>query len=384
MTERGRPDRANARIATAASMRLPEIVGGVVSGVVVVVLLTGGLLGSSATPSPTAATSGPPVSFGPSAPPASLVDATLVRLLVTVNDQLAINGARLAALIAGPTISPADVAATVRELNSTVRSAIELLPQLERQPGAGQMAATLREFYDNLGTRATAGLQASVTNAAAYRQTAADLIAILETLPTLQAGLQALLLLPPASFEPTPSLAATPSPESSATSTPDGSGGPSASATILPGGPELIVNGSFDPTKAPWALDLDPGASATFVLDLARFNTAPSAAQITIDTPTTSRGAIALRQSGTSITAGATYVLRVALAASEPREVSLRVASADGVTYGSRIVVATPGWAIFELQFGAPIGDPAAVVSIELGRSTATTWIDDVSLREAP
>jgi len=384
MTERGRPGRADARLATATAKRLPEIVGGLVSIAVVVVLVIGGLLGTAASTAPTPDPSVPPPSPRPSTPATPIVDATLVNLLVTVNDQLAANGERLAALAAGRPFLTAEVATTIRELNSTARSAIELLPQLERQPSGGPTAARLSEFYGALGARATAGLQASVTNAPAYRQTAADLATILEVLPSLQAELQALLLLPPASPPPTGSPAPTASPEPDATSSPDGSSEPSASPSVQPGGPELIVNGSFGPAKAPWTLALEAGFSATFDLDAARFNSAPSAARITIATPTTSRGAIALRQSGTFIAAGATYVLRVALAASEPREVSIRVASADGVTYGSRIVVATPGWALYELQFGAPIGDPAAVVSIELGRSTVTTWIDDVSLREAP
>lgn len=383
MTERGRPERADARLATVTARRLPEIVGGLGSVAVVLVLLTGGPFRSAATP-PTPSPPNALASSEPTARSTPIVDATLVNLLVTVNDQLAANGARLATLAAAQPFPTADVASTIRELNSTARSAIELLPQLERQPGAGQVATTLSEFYSALGSTATAGLQASVTNAAAYRQTAADLTALLEALPSLQAGLQALLLLPPASTQPTETPAATRSPEPTTTSSPDGSTAPSASASVLPGGPELIANSGFDPGKSPWTLTLDSGVSATFVLDPARFNSAPSAAQITISTPTTSRGAIALRQSGVSIAAGANYILRVALAASEPREVSLRIASADGVTYGSRIVVATPGWAVFELQFGAPIGDSAAVVSIELGRSAVTTWIDDVSLREAP
>lgn len=379
----GRSGRADDRLSRIAATRLPEIVAGLVSLLVVVVLVTGGPFGSASSSTPSPGPSDAAVSPVPSAQPTPIVDATLVNLLVTVNDQLAANGVRLAQQAAAEPFRVADVAATIRELNSTARSAIELLPQLERQPGAGPMAARLSEFYTALGSTATAGLQASVSNVAAYRQTAAALATLLDGLPALQAGLQALLLLPPASETPSPVPVATPTAEPTATASPSGSVDPSASPTTLPGGPELITNGGFDVGKAPWILALDPTASGSFTLDQSRFNSAPSAARIAIATPTTSRGAVAVRQSGVSITAGASYVLRVALASSEPREVSIRVASAGGVTYGSRIVVATAGWAVYELPFDAPIGDVDAVVSIELGRSTVTTWIDDVSLREA-
>ena len=369
------------RLAGLLLSRLPEVAGALVSLAVVAVVLIGGSLGSASPPTASPRPSASP-SFAASTAPPHIVDAALVNLLATVNDQLGAGGERLAERARVVPFPTADVATLIRELNATARSALELIPQLERQPGAIPLADRLSAFYDGIRTTATAGLQGSVTNAAAYRRTAAELAVTLEALPGLQADLQALLLLPLASVPPV----ASPSPSDSAG--PSASDEPPATPTTDPtppvGGPDLVTGGGFEGgVGSPWMLVLDPGVNAQLAADADRFASAPIAARISISTPTTSRGAIMLRQAGMPIDAGASYVMRVALAASEPREVVLRVASTDGVTYGARIVVATAAWTIYELQFSAPIGDPSAVLEIELGRSTATTWIDDVSLRLA-
>ncbi len=381
MTRPAQPGGQGDRLGNALASRLPEVAGALISVAVVAVVLTGGRFGSASVPRVSPGPSASP-SFAASSAPTHIVDAALVNLLATVNDQLAAGGARLAERARAVPFPTADIATLIRELNATARSALELIPQLERQPGAIPMADRLSAFYDAIRTTATAGLQGSVTNAAAYGRTAADLAVTLEALPTLQADLQALLLLPPASVPPADS----PSPSDSAG--PTASDEPPATPTTDPtppvGGPDLVTGGGFDGgVGSPWTLVLDPGVNAQLAADADRFASAPIAARISISTPTTSRGAIALRQAGMPIEAGASYVMRVALAASEPREVVLRVASLDGVTYGARIVVATAAWTIYELQFSAPIGDLSAVLSIALGRSTATTWIDDVSLRQA-
>ncbi len=377
------------RLAEILDERLPEVVGVIVSVLVAVVVLALGPLSGRPGASPPPGTPGGLATPTPSIAATPAVDASLVTLMVSVNDQIAATGARLEILAATVPFPAADVAAAVRELNATARSALELVPQLERQPGALEIADRLSAFYDAIRTTATAGLQASVTNAPAYARTAASLAVILEGLPALQGDLQALLLFPPASAVPTPT--AVPTPDESPTPTPDPNAtpGPTPEPTPAPtptpaGGPDLVANGAFDGgATSPWVLHLDTGVSGQLGIDTVRVASAPASGRVTVATPTTSRGAVALRQGGIPIVAGATYVMRVALSSAEPREVLLRVMSVDGVTYGARIVVATEAWAVYELEFSAPIGDPAALVSIELGRSTASTWIDDVSLREA-
>ncbi len=390
MTMSLRPPRPGRRLEELLGSRQPEVVGAIVS-LLVVVFALGGPLGTSATPGATVQPTVPaPSATAPASGPTPSVDAALVDLMTRVNDQIAAAGARVAELARIEPFPTADVASAIRELNTTARSALELVPQLERQPGAIPISDRLRSFYDTIRTSATAALRASMSNAPAYRQAAAGLATTLDSLPALQADLQALLLLPPPTgapptARPTPRATAGGSAPPPPTATPDGTptGSPSAGPSLSPGGPELVANGAFDlGVGSPWALELESGVSANLAGDTGTFASGPVAARITIASPTTSRGAVALRQSGMPISAGASYLLRVSLKASGTREVLLRVVSVDGVTYGARVVIATGDWIVHELAFSAPIGDPSAIVSIELGRSTTTTWIDDVSLRE--
>jgi hypothetical protein len=61
--------------------------------------------------------------------------------------------------------------------------------------------------------------------------------------------------------------------------------------------------------------------------------------------------------------------------------VRIRVASSGGAQYFGRVVSATPQWSSQTFVFTASVGDPAAVLELDLGRAEATTWFDGVSFR---
>jgi hypothetical protein len=371
--------------------RAPEAVASALSLLVVAVaLMVGPARGAPPAPVPSPSGSAP-ASASQAPQPTPGVDPTVVAVVTTVNDRLTAIGGRLDELARAASPSAADIATTIRELSATARNGRDLIPQLARQPGAGPVADQLASLYQALGQGADAALQVTLKNAGAYKEAAAGLVVVLGDLPELQAAVQALLLVPGPDGSPTPGPSASAPPTEPATASasppasasPDQSTAPSPSVTLVPGGPELLADGSFDAgVGLPWRLAVEPGATATVTPDGAMVVSAPTAARIDVATDTASRSAIALQQPGMPIEAGATYLLRVQLAASFDREVVMRVASTAGVTYGARIVTVTPAWAGYELVFTAPIGDPGAVVTLELGRSTATVWVDDASFRE--
>jgi hypothetical protein len=57
---------------------------------------------------------------------------------------------------------------------------------------------------------------------------------------------------------------------------------------------------------------------------------------------------------------------------------------AFGGSYVTRTEIATSEWTPLSFSFPTPVTDPNAVLEIQLGRSTATTWIDTVSFRPTP
>ena len=76
--------------------------------------------------------------------------------------------------------------------------------------------------------------------------------------------------------------------------------------------------------------------------------------------------------------------MSVAVRAAETREVRVRVTGAGGLTYAARIFTVGTAWTIVSFDLEQLATDPAAELALDLGRSDATVWFDDVSLREAP
>jgi hypothetical protein len=68
------------------------------------------------------------------------------------------------------------------------------------------------------------------------------------------------------------------------------------------------------------------------------------------------------------------------LRAEAAREVRVRVASQSGDAYLTRIAAVGTTWSVASFTFLAPASDEDAVLQIELGRSDATTWVDEVVL----
>jgi hypothetical protein len=107
-------------------------------------------------------------------------------------------------------------------------------------------------------------------------------------------------------------------------------------------------------------------------------------ARIDITVASDARTGISLRQTGIEVAQSHRYVCRVALRAAADREVRVRVASASGATYGTRLLTVGPTWTLVEFEFGSFVEDPSAVFEIDLGRSATTTWVDAVQVIDGP
>jgi len=253
------------------------------------------------------------------------------------------------------------------------------------QPG-GRMAA----LYQSMQDSAAKTLAASVNNPDRYREGAVALVAAIRLLPALQKQLEVLAAPPtpaPSSAppSPTPTPVPTKTPAPTPTLTPVASASSSSSPTeSLPiaTGPEQVANGGFESgVGEPWQLFLGPSAAATLAADSARAGAGASSARIDITTGSTAYAGISLRQAGLSLEAGQQYALTVSMRSAATRDIRVRIASSADAQYFGRIASATPQWASQTFIFTASVGDPDAVLELDLGRAEDTTWFDGVSFR---
>jgi hypothetical protein len=108
-----------------------------------------------------------------------------------------------------------------------------------------------------------------------------------------------------------------------------------------------------------------------------------AAARIDIATGSDARAGISFARGGIGLRQGAAYTVSVAVRATQNREVRVRVTGAGGLTYAARVFTVGTTWTVVSFDLDQIATDPAAELTLDLGRSTATVWFDDVSLRES-
>jgi hypothetical protein len=81
-----------------------------------------------------------------------------------------------------------------------------------------------------------------------------------------------------------------------------------------------------------------------------------------------------------TIQAGARYSLSLSVRASALGEIRVRIASADGASYVTRLVGLTTAWTSVVLDFTSPIDDDEAAIEIDAGGSPIALWLDAVSV----
>ena len=158
------------------------------------------------------------------------------------------------------------------------------------------------------------------------------------------------------------------------------SASPSASSPS-PSAVNLIADGGFESgAGSPWQLIVAPGAEATVSADRTSALSGTASARVDIALDSAERAGVALCQHGLPVSAGETYTVSLLVRASETREVRVRLVSSGGATLGARVFTVGPTPMLLTASITSMFADLSAGIEIGLGRSTATTWIDDVAV----
>jgi hypothetical protein len=329
-------------------------------------------------PDPTA-----PASGLPSATP--IVEPALIESFEVLHSRLAATGDALRQELLATQLETPEIATLLRNLNANARFGIEAADRLARTPRAADLAGDLRAYYEELMAIAGRGLGATLSNTEAYRSSAAEILVALERLAEFDERLQALhrpggqaspspSVPPPSSPPPSASLTPPASPEP----TPAGSSAPPTAAPTRPPG-ETLDNAGFEQgVDVAWELHVESG-SADLVADADPYE-GLVAARVEITGGTDVRSGITLRQAGVRLSAGTRYVASVALRATVPREVRVRIASADAKVYGTRLFSVGTKWQVYAFDF-LPFESDTAFFELGLGRSDAAVSVDAASLR---
>ena len=397
MTELDPPDERPAEpapaVRTARWTLGPEGVATVIAVLIIAAITGAFVLGT--TPVTTAGPGGSPPPGATSTPSASAGSAFSVADITNaleLDRRLVAAREELRAELAASPVDASAIATTMRRANADLIAGVDVAARLAQRPETSDVGKDLGAIYADAHDRIDAALDNSVRNAKAYHDAAVDVVASLARLDPIDALLVAIRdgatgptpssppSGPPATIRPSaPPPSATPSP----TSPPASAGSSAPTPSGLAG--STIGNGGFEAgVGAPWELVVTPPASATLSVDGAVHASGAQAARVDIAVGGDERAAVAVRQGGQSIQAGARYVGTVALRAASTREVRLRIASAAGDTYGTRLFVVGPEWQTVTLDFTPFATDPNAYFEVDLGRSAASVWLDDASFAQVP
>ena len=162
----------------------------------VVVTLTGPLAAGSPTPGPSGRPTRQPTPAPSAATPATTPVPTPapaeLRQLATAVDRVLTEAEVLrATLAAGGT--GAELASDIRRLNQAVGLALDAARAAEGPDAAGQVASDLVTALEAMRQRISDGLAVTQSNTAAYRATAADILAQVPGITTLQTSLRVLI-----------------------------------------------------------------------------------------------------------------------------------------------------------------------------------------------
>jgi hypothetical protein len=322
--------------------------------------------------------------------PTPPVNPQVVDLLRSLNEGLASSSDALQAELRRARFRTPEVANLIRQVNQRIGVGVEAVQALDGALGKDQPGGRMAAVYGAMGDAVATTLDASINNSAAYQTGAQRLVDLIGQLPDLQAALDALAESRPStapSVAPSPSTAASPTSQPNPTSSPEPTATPepspsSSTIPLPPAGEEQIVNGGFEEgVGPPWGLFLGQGAAATLSGDTGKPGAGRTSARVDITTGSPAYSGVSLRQAGLALEAGRLYTLTISARAAVAREVRIRVASTTGASYVNRIAEVGTAWTSIQIVFTAGVGDPNAVLELDLGRDEAATLFDAVSFR---
>ena len=371
------------RSARPSAVLSPESVATILVGLLAVILVATQVVASPA-PATTGSPSPGPTTSAAAAPTLPPIVRSSIATLLIVNERLAHRADELGQVIAAEDPLAEDIAAVLRGINTEITVGNEAANRLLTDPSTIDLGRDILAFYEAVAVRNAETLGTSIRNTAAYVEGAAAVIKILDGLEPLNERLRAAL----EGGAPTPSVApASPSqsplPPSSPTVPPTTTPSPSPSGgSTGPGDTGLIGNGSFEDGLAGWQLLVTEPARATAIAEPGSGTRGSAAARIDIATGSDARAGISFVNGGIGLRQGAAYTVSVAIRAEETREVRVRVAGAGGLAYAARVFTVGSTWTVVSFDLDQLATDPAAQLTLDLGRSAATVWFDDVTLRE--
>jgi hypothetical protein len=338
----------------------PEIIGTVVALAIIALVATTVL---AATPGPGGgegpggASPTPSRSLQSSAPtPTPPVAPQVVDLLRSLNERLSASRDALQTELRRTRFRTPEVAFIIRQVNQRVAVGSEAVQALDGELGKDEPGGRMAAVYGSIADTATETLGASINNSAEYESGARTIVAQIAELSALQAALDEL-------------------------ARPQPTGSPSE-GPLPPAGDEQVVNGGFEQgVGPPWGLFLGQGAAATLAPDNAKPGAGSTSARVDITAGSQAYSGISLRQPGLKLEAGRLYTLSVAVRAASQRDIRVRVASTTGASYVNRIAQVGTAWSTVAITFTAGVGDPNAVLELDLGRGNAATLFDAVSFR---
>jgi carbohydrate binding protein with CBM4/9 domain len=367
----------------------PESIASALVGLLAVgVIAAQALAGMSVLTTPTA-------SPGPSAAPspAPTMDPEIRRALATallVNQSLASRGAALESALAVEPPLAADIAEHLRSVNADLTAGKEAADRLRLGDATADLGADLTAFYDGLLVQTTATLGNSFRNTDAYVEGARAVIDLLAPLPALNDRITDALV-GRSGVTPSPSGSAvttppptSPSPPTHPPATPS-LPPPSFSPSAQPSGPpaSLVFNPGFEDGVNGWQLQLTDGAQATLAPEPLGGPDGSAAARVDITMGSPARSGIALMSDVFVLSRGETYSVDLWVKSTAAREVSVRLVATGGQVTASRVLQAGTTWSEISFDVTHLAADPNVQLSLDLGRSNATVWFDNIVVRKS-
>jgi Carbohydrate binding domain len=371
----------------------PERLAAIVCALLaVIVVSTQGFASGGATVAPSASASpSPSTSVPPTMDP--VIRGSITTALV-INQRLADRAEALKTATSAKPASGPDIATILRAINADMTAVISVPARLQANASTALLGDDLDAFYRAIRDQATETLQASIRSVKSYVDGGKAVLVLMADLPDLDDRLADVLAGRPdplavASAEPSPTASstapATPSPKPTSTPTPSPKPATETPATPTPTAKpaNLIANGDFEAGLNGWNLTVAADADASVTADSVSGTDGSTAARVMIAVESPARSGISLVSPPVRLDRGSTYDVAVSARSDEAREVRIRLVDGSGNTTTARVFQIGPAWSVLQFEVTDLVGDPSNRLVLDLGRSDATTWFDDVAVSRA-
>lgn len=304
-----------------------------------------------------------------------------------VNQSLARRGDALEAAIGADPPVAADIAAVLRLVNADVTAGNDAADRLLLSDETAELATDLGEFYDAILARNAETLGTTIRNVDAYVAGGEAVLALLAGLPALDDRIADALARRGPAGSPTPAPASVPPGTPAPTAPTPGTPTPTPPPVTSPppsAAPSLLPNGGFEDGLEGWQLLVTDPGQATAEAEPGAGPDRSAAARVDIQAGSQARAGISLVAGGLSLSQGVAYRVEVGVRAATDREVRVRLTGSSGQPLASRVFPVGPSWTVIAFDVTQLVSDADVQLGLDLGRSDATVWFDNVIVAESP